>query len=150
MFITLLLLLRTGSGKHSNKEILQYLVPKVVHELADPLAAGGLVAREARAALPVGDAREDALGQGERVGIVALHAGAVYESGEGVSGRRVGALILVTSKDNLVLGRHLVQGALEQVRQGDIGGGRECWHDGQAGNSSDESLHLVLKVMFGC
>ena len=58
-------------GKHSNEEILQDLVPKVVHQLADPLVAGGLVAREARAALAVGDAGEDALGQGKRVGTVA-------------------------------------------------------------------------------
>ena len=133
-----------GNGKHRNKEILQYLIPKVVHGLADPLAVGGLVARKARAALAVGNAREDALGQGERVGIVAFHAGAVYESGKGVSGRRVGATLIVA-----LLGRHLVQGALKQVRQGDIGGGRERWHDGQAGNSSDESLHVDVNVMLG-
>ena len=98
-----------GNGKHRNKEILQYLIPKVVHGLADPLAVGGLVARKARAALAVGNAREDALGQGERVGIVAFHAGAVYESGKGVSGRRVGATLIVA-----LLGRHLVQGALSR------------------------------------
>ena len=55
-------------GKHSNEEILQDLVPKVVHQLADPLAVGGLVARKARAALAVGNAREDALGQAGRTG----------------------------------------------------------------------------------
>ena len=66
----ILLLWGSGSGKRSYKEVLQYLVAKVVHHLADPLAAGRLVAGEARAALAVGDAREDALGQGERVGLV--------------------------------------------------------------------------------
>ena len=59
-----------GNGKHRNKEILQYLIPKVVHGLADPLAVGGLVAREARAALAVGHASEDALGHGKRVEII--------------------------------------------------------------------------------
>ena len=58
--------------------------------------------------------------------VYSLHAGAVNESGEGVSGRRVVHVVAF-------LGHHLVQGAREHVRQ--VGGhhrlgGRDSWHDG--------------------
>ena len=49
------------------EELLKHCVAKVVHELADSLVAGVLGAREARAALAVGEARDDALRQGQRV-----------------------------------------------------------------------------------
>ena len=49
--------------------MLKHCVAKVVHELADPLVAGVLGAREARAALAVDEARYDALRQGKRVAI---------------------------------------------------------------------------------
>ena len=42
--------------------MLKHCVAKVVHELADPLVAGVLGAREPRAALAVDEARYDALG----------------------------------------------------------------------------------------
>ena len=49
------------------KKLLKHCVAKVVHELAHPLVAGVLGAREARAALAVDEARNDALRQGQRV-----------------------------------------------------------------------------------
>ena len=61
--------------------------------------------------------------------LYSLHAGAVNESCEGVSGRRVGRFVIVA-----LLGHHLVQAAREHVREGDIGGHclgrRNGWHDG--------------------
>ena len=47
--------------------MLKHCVAKVVHELADPLVACVLCAREASAALAVDEAHDDALRQGERV-----------------------------------------------------------------------------------
>ena len=49
------------------KKLLKHCVAKVVHELADPLVACVLGAGEARAALAVDEAHDDALRQGERV-----------------------------------------------------------------------------------
>ena len=49
--------------------MLQHLIPKVVHQFADALVARALVAWEARAALAIDEAHDDALRQGERVSI---------------------------------------------------------------------------------
>ena len=51
------------------KKLLKHCVAKVVHELAHPLVAGVLGAREACAALAVDEAHDDALRQGKRVAI---------------------------------------------------------------------------------
>ena len=49
--------------------MLQHLIPKVVHQFADALVARALVAWEARAALAIDEAHDDALRQGEGVPI---------------------------------------------------------------------------------
>ena len=50
-----------------SKKLRKHCVAEVVHELADPLVACVLCAREASAALAVDEAHDDALRQGERV-----------------------------------------------------------------------------------
>jgi len=76
-----------------SKKLRKHCVAEVVHELADPLVACVLCAREASAALAVDEAHDDALRQGERV-VIRVHVRAVREHSQRVSGGRVVRIII--------------------------------------------------------